>query len=48
VLENEFFNFESNVAKPFFNKNILKGNLRWWGFTKVVGRNKHALIPAML
>lgn len=40
--DDEYEKYESNVVKPFFNKNILRGNLRWWGFTKVVGRNKHA------
>ena len=40
--DNEYEKFESNVAKPFFNQQVLKGNLRWWALTKIVDRNDEA------
>ena len=40
--DNEYEKFESNVAKPFFNQQVLKGNLRWWALTKIVDSNDEA------
>ncbi len=40
--DKEYEKFESNVAKPFFNQQVLKGNLRWWALTKIVDRNDEA------
>ena len=33
---------ESFIAKPYFLQQVMNGKHRWWGFTKVVDRNKKA------
>ena len=39
----DYEKYETNWAKPIFQNNVDEGNLRWWGFTKVINRNNQAL-----
>ena len=39
----DYEKFEINWAMPIFQDNVENGNLKWWGFTKVVNRNDEAL-----
>ena len=38
----DYEEYESNVWKPVFEREILRNNFRWWGLTKIVNRNDSA------
>ena len=40
--DDEYENYETYVYKPIFLNEVMKGNMRWWGFTKVIDRNDKA------
>ena len=40
--DNDYEQYESNVAKLYFQDNIKKGNLRWWAFTEIIERSEDA------
>ena len=39
----DYESLESNFAKPIVQDNVKQGNLKWWGFTKVIDRNDQAI-----
>jgi hypothetical protein len=39
----DYEKYESNWAKPIFQNNVDDGNVKWWGFTKVIDRNDQAI-----
>ena len=39
----DYEKYESNWAKPIFQNNVDEGNVKWWGFTKIINRNNQAL-----
>ena len=39
----DYESLESNFAKPIVQDNVEQGNLKWWGFTKVIDRNDQAI-----
>ena len=38
----DYEQYESEVWKPTFEREILRNNYRWWGLTKIVNRNDSA------
>ena len=40
--EDDYEQYESEVWKPVFEREILRNNFRWWAFTKIVDRNESA------
>ena len=38
----DYEQYESEVWKPMFEREILRNNFRWWGLTKIVNRNDSA------
>ena len=42
-LQDDYEKFETEFYQKIFLDNIMKGNHRWWGFTKVIGRSDNAL-----
>ena len=40
--DDEYENCETYVYKPIFLNEVKKGNMRWWGFTKIIDRNDKA------
>ena len=41
-LNDDYEEYESEVWKPMFVNEIMKGNFRWWAMTKIVDRNEDA------
>ena len=39
---NDYEEYETNVWKPVFEREILRNNFRWWAITKIVKRNEPA------
>ena len=42
-LQDDYEKFETEFYQKIFLDNIMKGNHRWWGFTKIIGRSDNAL-----
>jgi hypothetical protein len=40
--ESDYEQYESEVWKPVFEREILRNNFRWWALTKIVDRNEPA------
>jgi hypothetical protein len=40
--EGDYEQYESEVWKPVFEREILRNNFRWWALTKIVDRNEPA------
>jgi len=42
-LQDDYEDFETNFYKDLFNKRVMNGDHRWWGFSKIINRNDKAL-----
>ena len=42
-LEDDYEKYETEFFQKIFADNVMKGNHRWWGFTKIFNRSENAL-----
>ena len=42
-LQDDYEKFETEFWQKIFLDNVMKGNHRWWGFSKIIGRSDNAL-----
>ena len=42
-LQDDYEKFETEFWQKIFLDNVMKGNHRWWGFTKIIARSDNAL-----
>ena len=40
--DNDYENYEKFVYRPIFLDQVMKGNMRWWGLTKIIDRSESA------
>ena len=42
-LQDDYEKYETEFYQKIFSENVMKGNHRYWGFTKIIGRSDNAL-----
>ena len=42
-LKDDYESFETDFYQKIFADNVMKGNHRWWGFTRIIDRSDNAL-----